>query len=322
MPRLIDVHTHMQFAAYDTDRDAVIRRALDAGIWMINVGTQRDTSANSCELAHRYEGVFATVGLHPIHTEKSYHDEKELGIISESEREDRVSTPHTPLPARPAGGLTKEGGDGGRSSSSASGVLVKGFASRGEEFDYDYYKKLAQDPKVFAIGECGLDYYRLTEGTKNKQAEVFIKQIELAHEVGKPLMIHCREAFADLIDILTSNLTLLISPPGVIHFFSGTIEDARRLMDLEFSFSFGGVITFARAYEKLIKFIPIGRILLETDAPYVAPQAYRGRRNEPLYVEEVAQKIAKIKNISFEEIAHVTTENAIRIFNLKQNPKN
>lgn len=277
-PRLIDAHTHTQFAAFDRDRDVVIQRALGAGIWMIDVGTQRDTSAHSRELASRYEGVFATVGLHPIHTEKSYHDEKELG----------------------GGG---------------------GFTSRGEEFDYNYYKNLVTHPKVVAIGECGLDYYRLTEETKTKQAEVFIKQIELAHDVRKPLMIHCREAFSDLIAILRENGGRSLFP-GVVHFFSGTKEDTVKLMDIGFSFSFGGVITFAREYEKLIKFIPLDRILLETDAPYVTPLPYRGKRNEPLYVEEVAQKIAKILNKDFDEVARVTTENAARVFNLKQKTRN
>ncbi|MDP3935280.1 MAG: TatD family hydrolase [Candidatus Giovannonibacteria bacterium] len=253
-PRLIDVHTHAQFSEFDIDRDAVIRRALDAGIWMINVGTQRDTSANSCELAHRYEGVFTTVGLHPTEIH--------------------------------------------------------------EKFDYDFYKKLATDSKVVAIGECGLDYFRPAPETKEKQKEVFTKHIQLAREVKKPLMIHCREAFADLIDILTANRSALNNIPGVCHFFSGTIEDAQKLIDLGFSFSFGGVITFAREYEKLIKFIPLGRILLETDAPYVAPQVYRGKRNEPLYVEEVAPKIAKILDKDFDEIAQKTTENATKIFGL------
>lgn len=253
-PRLIDVHTHMQFAEFDNDKDAVIRRALDAGIWLINVGTQRDTSANSCELAHRYEGVFATAGLHPtdIH----------------------------------------------------------------EEFDYDFYKKFAENPKVVAIGECGLDYYRSAPETKEKQKAVFTKHIQLSREIKKPLMIHCREAFADLISILTTHHSQLTTPPGIVHFFSGTKDDAAKLMDLGFSFSFGGVITFAREYEKLIKFIPLDRILLETDAPYVAPQPYRGKRNEPAYVEEVAKKISKILGKNFEEVAEKTTENAIKIFGL------
>lgn len=294
-PRLIDVHTHTQFKAFEKDQDAVIRRALDAGIWMINVGTQKDTSAYSCELAHKYEGIFATVGLHPIHTEKSFHDEQELGI------ED------------------KESGMGG-------------FVSRVEDFDYDYYKKLALDPKVVAIGECGLDYYRITEHESRnmKQKKVFELQIVLSHEVQKPLMIHCRaqrdlnhaergaeNAFNDLIKLLTSHFQHLTSNAGIIHFFSGTQEDAAKLMDLGFSFSFGGVVTFARAYEKLIKFIPLDRIVLETDAPYVAPQPYRGKRNEPLYVEEVAKKLARVLGKDFNDIARVTTENAIRIFGLK-----
>src|SRR3989344_436007 len=255
-PRLIDIHTHAQFSAFDGDRDAVIRRALDAEIWMINVGTDKNMSQGAIKLAQKYgEGVYAAAGLHP----NDY----------------------------------------------------------GEGFDYDFYKKLVQDPKVVAIGECGLDYHRLPEETKEKQKEVFIKHIKLAREVKKPLMIHCREAFSSLIDILTSYRQLLTTTPGICHFFSGTVEDTQKLMDLGFSFSFGGVITFAREYEKLIKFIPLDRILLETDAPYVAPQAYRGKRNEPLYVEEVAKKIGRILNKDFEEIAKTTTENAIRVFNLK-----
>jgi len=279
-PRLVDTHTHTQFAAFSDDQDAVIQRALDAGIWMINVGTQRDTSANSLELAHKYEGVFATVGLHPIHTEKSYHDTKELGIMNQE-----------------------------------SGI--KEFTSREENFDYDYYKKLAQNLKVVAIGECGLDYYRLGAETKEKQAEVFIRQMELAHEVKKPLMIHCRQAFTDLINILNSKFQILDSNnPGVIHFFSGTLEDAQKLLDLGFSFSFGGVITFTKEYRNAVKFIPLERIALETDAPYVTPAPHRGKRNEPQYVEEVAKKVARVRNIDFEEVAKITTENAKRIFSL------
>lgn len=275
----MDVHTHTQFAAYSSDKDAVIRRALDTETWLINIGTQKDTSRNAVDLAHKYDGVFAAVGLHPIHTEKSFHDAQELGASDDA----------------------------------------RGFISRGEEFDYDYYKKLAEEPKVVAIGECGLDYYRLTEDTKKKQEEVFIKQIELAHEVKKPLMIHCREAFHDLIAILTAKRSMVTaqSNPGVIHFFSGTLDDAAHLMDLGFSFSFGGVVTFARSYEKLVKGIPLERILLETDAPYVTPQSYRGQRNEPLYVEEVAKKISRILDVSFEDVAEQTTQNAIKIFGLK-----
>ncbi len=277
IPHFFDVHTHIHFAAFVDDTDAVIRRALDAGVWMVNVGTQRDTSVGAVETAHHYkEGVYATVGLHPVHTAKSYHDTEELGDTKEA----------------------------------------KGFTSRGEEFDHDYYFKLGQDKKVVAIGECGLDYYRLEEDTKPKQKIAFEQQITLAHELQKPLMIHCRKAFPDLIDMLNVKRSMRNAIPGIVHFFSGTKEDARHLLDLGFSFSFGGVITFARDYDEVVRFIPIERIVLETDAPYITPVPYRGRRNEPMYITEVAQKLGEIKELPQETVAQKTTENARNIFHV------
>jgi len=284
--RLFDVHTHTQFAAFKDDQDAVIRRALDAGVWIVNVGTQRDTSEAAIAAAHRYpEGVYATVGLHPIHTEESYHDPQELGST-------------TPLKT----GVFK-------------GVLAGGgFVSRGEEFDYGYYKKLAEDPKVVGIGECGLDYYRLTDDTKIRQRVVFERQIALAQETKKPLMIHCRSAFRDLIDILQAPSSKFQAPAGVIHFFTGSVEDARRLFDLGFYFSFGGVITFARDYDEVVKYIPLDRILLETDAPYVTPAPHRGKRNEPAYVVEVADRIAGLKDLPIKEVCDTTVKNSRDVF--------
>ncbi|MEK7175039.1 MAG: TatD family hydrolase, partial [Patescibacteria group bacterium] len=149
-PKLVDTHTHIQFAAYKNDADEVVKRALEAGIWLVNVGTQLNTSRDAIVLAEKYsEGVYATVGLHPIHTDKSFHDKEELGEEGEE------------------------------------------FTSRGEIFNYDAYKKLAVHPKVVAVGECGLDYYRSAEA-RIKQEDVFVKQIELAADIKKPLMIHCR----------------------------------------------------------------------------------------------------------------------------------
>lgn len=272
-----DAHTHAHFAAFEDDWKEVIDRALAQNVWLINVGTQHDTSARAIEVAHMYkEGVYATVGLHPIHTEKSYHDVKELG----------------------AEGAAKE------------------FTSRGEDFDYDAYKKLALDPKVVAIGECGLDYYRLGQGTREKQHGVFLEHIRLAQEVKKPLMIHCREAFGDLIDTLVSCRASFATSPGVIHFFTGTPDDARKLLNLGFSFTFGGVITFTRDYDESIKLIPLDRLLSETDAPYVAPVPYRGKRNEPAYVVEVVKKLAELKGISTNEMEQQIFANAKKIFAL------
>ena len=252
---------------------------------MINVGTQKDTSQAAIALAERYpEGVYATVGLHPVHTESSYHDAKELGLPPESS--------------------AKEG----------DSPAAKGFTSRGEDFDFEYYKKLAMHPKVVAIGECGLDYYRLEESTKEKQHEAFDQQISLAVEVQKPLMIHCRSAFDDLIPNLQPSAHNL--KPSIIHFFSGTKDDARKLLDMGFSFSFGGVITFARDYDEVVQYIPLDRIVTETDAPYITPTPHRGKRNEPLYVMEVIKKLAEIKNEFVENVCAKTVLNAKNIFGL------
>jgi len=293
--KFFDAHTHVQFAAFEGDCEAVIGRALAADVWLINVGTQKDTSQRAIEVAEGYsEGVYATVGLHPIHTEKSYHDVKELGADD----------------------------------------TAKEFVSRGEKFDTEVYMSLARHKKVVAIGECGLDYYRLSEETKEKQEEAFRAQIALAREVEKPLMIHCRSgvaerasplgragrnAFSDLISILKSEK--LPTRPGVVHFFSGTKEDARVLLDLGFSFTFGGAITFppkagrrAGDYDEVIEMIPADRILSETDAPYVTPAPYRGKRNEPAYVVEVVKKLAELKKKPFPEMANIILENAKRVF--------
>ncbi len=142
----------------------------------------------------------------------------------------------------------------------------------------------------------------------------FDQQILLSRELQKPLMIHCRNAFGDLVEMLEERKDKLNSIPGIVHFFAGSVEDARHLLDLGFSFSFGGVLTFARDYDEVVKFIPIENIVLETDAPYITPVPYRGKRNEPSYIVEVAKKIAEIKQISLEEAAERTTSNARKLF--------
>ena len=154
-----------------------------------------------------------------------------------------------------------------------------------------------------------------------KQKNAFITQIELAHEVKKPLMIHCRDAFADLIEFIRPHARDLA--PGVVHFFTGTADDARRLLDMGFSFTFGGVITFpprkGRAqgdYDEVIKLIPIDRIMSETDAPYVAPAPFRGKRNEPAYVVHVVTRLAELKGVSTDEMKAQIEENAQLIFGI------
>ena len=198
-----------------------------------------------------------------------------------------------------------------------------------EVFDKEVFRGLAKHPKVVAIGECGLDYYDggtrqlIGEKDRQKQKEVFLAQIEIAKEVQKPLMIHCRDAFADLIAMLTANESSLVASRGIIHFFTGTPHDTKRLLDLGFSFTFGGAITFlprkgqaVGAYDEIIKMIPLKNILAETDAPYVAPLAHRGKRNEPAYVVEVIKKLAELKNISVDEMAEQINKNAQRVLGI------
>lgn len=182
-----------------------------------------------------------------------------------------------------------------------------------ENFDTDYYRKLAENPNVVAIGECGLDYFRIkNQEARIRQIEIFKKQIELAVGLDKPLIIHCRDAHNEVLEILT--LYKGDKLRGNIHFFSGNFEEAQKYISLGFSISFTGVITFAREYDEIIKKIPLEKIMIETDAPFVAPAPYRGKRNEPFYVIEVAKKIAEIKEISLEETAKITTENALKMF--------
>lgn len=266
-PFLFDSHTHVQFAAFKDDYEKVIKRALDSGVWINNVGSQKATSEKAVTIAEDHEkGVYATVGFHPIH----------------------------------AGGGAKDPEES---------------TSENEEFDYDFFRHLAENPKVVAIGECGLDYFRLKNAAKDRQKEIFSAQIKLAEEAGKPLMVHCRDAYPDLIEILRKERSRLLSDrPGISHFFTGSLEDAATLLEMGFSFSFGGAVTFAGNYDEVLRRIPLDRLLLETDAPYVAPVPFRGERNEPSFVIRVAEYIAEVKGLSLEEVAKETTENALRIF--------
>ncbi|MDO8481835.1 MAG: TatD family hydrolase [bacterium] len=268
--KYFDAHTHVNFVAYDEDREATILRARDAGVGMNVVGTQLDTSKAAVELAGKYENVFATIGLHPIHTSKSYHDEKELGV-------------------------------GG-----------KEFTSRGEVFDRGAYEALGKHPRVIAVGECGLDYFRLEEDTQKVQKQAFIEHIELANSLGKPLMLHVRDAYKDAFEILKAHAKV----KGDVHFFAGTWEDARKFLELGFTLSFTGVLTFTHDYNDVVKNTPLDMILSETDAPYVTPVPYRGTRNEPLYVQEVVQAIAGIRGEDIETVATQILNNAKRVFRL------
>lgn len=184
-------------------------------------------------------------------------------------------------------------------------------------FDEKFLQKLADNDKVVAIGEIGLDYFHIKNPSETaKQKDIFKKQLKLAAEINKPVIIHCRDAYPDMLEILNEAKNKYSKLKGVNHFFSGNLENAKKLFEMDFLVSFTGVITFTEDYDEIIKKIPFDKIMVETDAPFVSPAPYRGKRNEPAYVEYVAEKIAEIRGVSFEEIAKITTANARKLFKI------
>lgn len=192
-----------------------------------------------------------------------------------------------------------------------------------EVFDISKYKELGEHKKVVCIGECGLDYFRdQKEETKKRQKEIFIKHIELAISVGKPLMIHSRpskgtmDAYEDVLDILEEYKKTNPSLTGNFHFFVGDINIAKRALEIGFTMSYDGPITFSPDYDEVIKFLPIDSIMAETDAPFAAPVPHRGKPCEPFMVVEIVKKIAEIKGISEEEARLAILANTKRLFGI------
>ena len=277
---LIDTHCHLNFNAYKDDLDAVIKRTLDADMRVINIGTQRDTSKVAVDLAQKYSGkLFASVAIHPVHLHSQHVDEEESS-----------------------------------------------FNTREEQFDLGYYKSLAQQPGVVAIGEVGLDYFRVPEGVDEgifikKQKDNFLKHIQLAQERSLPLILHVRASKAEPNRAYLETLEVLQHAGynrGVVHCYTGDLDTARKFLDAGCMLSFTGIITFPNAKQLLevVKFTPLDRLMVETDAPYLAPQQFRGKRNEPLYVQYVAQKIAEVKGLQVSVVEEQTTVNAEKFFNL------
>jgi TatD DNase family protein len=182
--------------------------------------------------------------------------------------------------------------------------------------DLEWIEELAKHPKVVAIGEMGLDYY-WDKSPKDLQQEVFRKQIQLAKKVKLPIVIHNREATADIVTILKEENAAEVG--GIMHCFSGSVEVAKECVEMNFYISLGGPVTFknAKKPKEVAQEIPLNKLLIETDCPYLAPHPYRGKRNEPSYVKLVAEQIAELKGLSYEEVSQVTTENAKILFGIK-----
>ncbi|MEK4094447.1 TatD DNase family protein [Bacillus sp. RC55] len=179
-----------------------------------------------------------------------------------------------------------------------------------------WLEELAAHPKVVAIGEMGLDYH-WDKSPKEIQKEVFRKQIALAKKVKLPIIIHNRDATQDIVDILEEENAAEVG--GIMHCFSGSAEVAQRCVDMNFLISLGGPVTFknAKKPKEVAMEIPLEKLLIETDCPYLTPHPFRGKRNEPSYVKLVAEEIANLKGISYDEVAQVTTKNAKSLFGVE-----
>jgi len=189
-----------------------------------------------------------------------------------------------------------------------------------EHFNEPYFEELAGCEKVVAVGECGLDYFRAKDESaeeKKRQKDLFEEQLEFAIKIDRPLMIHCRNAHTDMLDILTSKKKEHADKlRGNIHFFSEGVDTAKKYFDLDFSISFTGVLTFTNDYDEVVKYAPLERIMSETDSPYVSPVPHRGERNEPIYVKEVVKHIAEIRGEDYKKVEEAMVNNAFRVFGI------
>jgi TatD DNase family protein len=270
--KLTDTHCHLDLEQFDADRDAVLQRAINAGLTRILVPSLTGTSSRvAVKLAESNPMLHAAVGVHP--NEAETWDGQTISSLKEL---------------------------------------------------------AAQSLKVAAIGEIGLDYY-WNKSPREEQISIFKEQLNLAAELELPVVIHSREkedaeqgaCAEDLIKILEewvsglqSRNEALAQKPGVLHSFSGSIETAKRVIKLGFYIGVTGPITYKNAEQKrqVISNLPLEQLLIETDAPYLAPEPHRGKRNEPAFVLHIADKIAKIKSYTPQEVAAATTENAARLF--------
>ena len=287
---LIDSHCHIDGEQFDDDRDAVVQRARDAGVVaMLNIGTgdpHGDDFRRAVAVAERHEGVYASVGVHP-HDAKLYDDAAEEHLI-----------------------------------------------------------ELAKNEKVIAWGEIGLDYY-YDHSPRDVQRDVFRRQIRTAKRLGLPVIIHSRDSDDETVEILTEEFersadtpvrnedrfgskSAAVSPeepaiadksvrvPGIMHCFGGTPAMAEALMEIGFLISFAGNVTFKKAenLREAARVVPLDRLLIETDCPFLTPVPFRGKRNEPSFVIHTAKFLADFYGVDVEKLADQTTSNFVDFFGL------
>lgn len=255
---LTDSHCHLDrldLSPYDGDLAAAIAAARERGVArMLCIGIDRNNAPTVIDIARRFDGIYASVGIHP------------LDLADQVEAVDELVA-------------------------------------------------LADDERVIAIGETGLDYY-YTQDKKAEQQESFYNHLRASAKTGKPSIVHTRDAREDTLAIIREASDPNVA--GVLHCFTESLEMAKAALEMNFYISFSGIITFKNAAElrEVVAHVPLERMLVETDSPYLAPVPYRGKKNEPKYVVEVAQCVADIKGISFEQVVEQTAVNFDRLFKL------
>ncbi|MFA4941654.1 MAG: TatD family hydrolase [Patescibacteria group bacterium] len=281
----IDTHAHINFNAFKDDGDETIRRSLAGDTWMILVGTEYKTSRRALEYANKYEkGVYAAVGLHPIHLEEVLAENNdENGNYSFTTKAEEFNYDNYEKLAK------------------FEKVVAIG------EIGLDYYH-------INLGGNIG--------AIKQKQKDVFLEQLILARNLDLPVIIHCRQAHDDMLAILTDFKNKYKDkiptgrPWGVMHCFSGDEDLAWKYFSLGLIISFTGLITFSKRWDDLIRKMPPEKFMIETDSPFMTPEPYRGSRNEPLLVKYVAKRISEIRNLTPERVGEITVKNARELFGI------
>lgn len=283
---MIDTHAHLDFDSFDEDREVVIKRTFDGGVEsIINIGSEMEGSRKSLKIARTYDRkygrMYASVGLHP-------HVFNEEGEITDEQKSE--------------------------------------------------LEKLAKDERVVAIGEIGLDYFshtgeKISKKQKEDQKQGFIEQVKIAQKLDLPIIIHARgsqetptDAYEDLYKIILNTKYNILNTKLVFHCYAGDTEFTRKLLENEnILFSFTGNVTYKvrkdlkgtkNDIREVVKMIPLEKIMIETDSPFLSPEPHRGKRNEPANVQFVAQKIAELKNENLEKIKKITTQTAKEFFGL------
>lgn len=277
---LIDTHAHLNFAAFEKDKKQVIKRCLENDVWVINIGTNFETSKKAVEIAENSKvGMFSSVGLHPINLDTGLIKLRPDKLEGENYEREFDYESYKKL-------------------ASSEKVLAIG------EIGLDYYWK----PKTTKRKEL----------FKQKQKDLLLKELNLAKELNLPVIFHCRMAHQDLINILSENQEI-VPKKAVAHSFVGGVKELKDFLDFGFYIGFNGII-FKKIegidFAEVIKDTPLDKILIETDCPYLVPAGLKVGRNEPIFVKHIAKTIADIKKVSLDRLAEITTENARKLFNI------